>query len=80
MVFTVENDKKIYRVRALDMNILVVASVTKIVGDWAAFISVVNGVEHRKEFREVVDWGSKLDEDIAKHLFPQIASKYIWRR
>lgn len=78
-MFTVENDKKLYRIRALDMKILVVASVTKGVGDWSAYIGTVNGIDHRGEFLEVVDWGSKLDKGLAKHLFPDIALKYSWR-
>ena len=79
MVFTVETEKKLYRVRALDMNILVVASVTKGVGAWSAYIGTVFGVNHKVEFLEIVDWGSKVDEGLAKHLFPEIALKYTWR-
>lgn len=79
MVFVIENEKKIYKIRALDRRILVVASVTKGVGDWAAYIGVTYGEEHRVEFMKVVDYGSKIDKGLAKHLFPHFALKYIWR-
>jgi len=79
VVFVVENENKIYNIRVLDRRILVVASVTKRVGDWSAYIGVTYGEDHKAEFMKVISYGSKIDKALAKHLFPNLALKYIWR-
>ena len=78
-MFTVETEQKLYKIRPLDVRILVVASVTKGVGDWSAYIGIVEGESHRTEFMEVVSLGTKVEQNIAGALFPDIALKYMWR-
>ena len=58
----------IYR-RALHRCVLVVAN-TRIEGAWSAYCSNVPGMDHDKEMAEVLRTGSKLEESLARKLFP----------
>lgn len=78
-MFTVETKYKLYKIRALDMTVLVVASVTKGPNLWVAYIRGVPGINHNKEWKDVLDHGDKLPEKVAGLLFPDIALKYRWR-
>ena len=78
-MFTVETEQKLYIIRALDRTVLVVASVTKMVGDWSCYVRAVKGYNHEEEWKGVLDHGDKLDRRIASLLFPDIALKYSWR-
>lgn len=55
--------------RALDRRVLVVAR-TRVECAWSAYCSAVPGINHSKEFDEVIRYGSKLDESLARALFP----------
>lgn len=57
-----------------------VANVT--VGDWAAYVDVVPGEDHDKEFRQLLEKreSSKLSYEIAKIIFPYFDNKYAWRK
>lgn len=65
--------------RALSSRVLVVASVNQPVGDWAAYVDAVPGMNHDDEIFEVGRTGSKLRKDLAELLFPEIATNYQWR-
>ena len=54
---------------ALATHVLVVAN-SRIEGTWAAYIGVVPGVNHDREWQEVRKSGSKLDKHIALAMFP----------
>ncbi len=58
-----------YRTRALTARVLVVA-VTRITGEWAAYCDAVPGKRHEDEWQAVSDYGTKLDEAVARTLFP----------
>jgi len=58
------------RRRALNMRVLVAAR-TRIEFAWAAYIKDVPGVNHDDEVEEVLRHGSKLDERLARVLFPE---------
>lgn len=60
------------RHRALDMCVLVVAR-TRIECAWAAFVGAVDGLNHFDERDNILDHGAKLDEPIARILFPEFA-------
>jgi hypothetical protein len=70
---------KILITRALANRVLVVAVINDDIKDWAAFIDAVPGKDHEQEKIEVARVGNKLPYEIAKLIFPQIASKYQWR-
>jgi len=55
--------------KALDKNILAVAKVT---GEncWCAYVGIVAGKSHEREWRGVVLNGTKLEVDVALVLFP----------
>lgn len=55
--------------RALDRCVLAVAR-TRIEGAWAAYVSSVAGQNHRAEIADVLDRGARLDESIARAIFP----------
>ncbi len=57
------------RHRALHMNIIVAAR-TRIECAWAAYIGPVPGMNHDNEYQAVLDHGSKLDEAVARAIFP----------
>ena len=63
---------------ALDCRVLAVAS-EGYFGDWSAYIGAVAGLNHDKEWKDVLDHGAKLSEEVAKILFPDFAEKYTWR-
>jgi hypothetical protein len=64
---------------ALSRDVLAVASVNTLVGDWAAYIGAVAGKSFDEEKQKVADEGTKLSFELAKLLFPHIAKKYSWR-
>lgn len=70
---------KILVTRALSSKVLVVAVINKDIRDWAAYIDAVPGKSHEQEKAEVARVGNKLPFEIAKLLFPQIASEFQWR-
>ena len=57
------------RYRALSSRVLVVAT-TRIECSWAAYCDAVPGSVHRDEWQYVLDHGAKLDESVARALFP----------
>ena len=70
---------KILVTRALANKVLVVAVVDEDFRRWAAFIDAVPGVNHEQEKIEVAQYGNKIPYEIAKILFPHVASGYKWR-
>ena len=58
--------------RALSSKVLAVAR-TRVECAWAAYVDAVPGMNHRREMEPVLDNGAKLDEKIARILFPQFA-------
>ena len=65
--------------RALASKVLVIAVINDDIKDWAAFIDAVPGMDHEQEKIEVARVGNKLPFEIAKLIFPQIASEFQWR-
>lgn len=59
------------RYRALAGRVLVVAK-TRIEGAWAAYCDAVPGQNHDREHEEVLRHGSKLLEEWARPLFPEL--------
>lgn len=55
---------------ALASRVLAVAQ-TRIEGAWSAYIDAVPGMDHEQECQYVLDYGTKLDERIARAIFPQ---------
>jgi len=76
--FYKETDSHKYAIRALARKVLVVASVTKKVNEWRAYIDAVDGLSHENEWRKVAKSGTKIDHKIAKILFPDLDKKYLW--
>lgn len=62
--------KPLQRVRALAARVLAVAT-TRVVCQWAAYCDAVPGQRHEDEWERVLAYGSKLDEGIARALFPE---------
>jgi hypothetical protein len=60
----------IVRRRALAQRVLVVAR-TRIEGAWAAYCDAVDGRDHVAEQEGVLRMGAKLDESVARVLFPE---------
>lgn len=58
------------RTIALASRVLVVAQ-TRIVCEWAAYCDAVAGMDHRYEWHAVLSHGNKLDETVARALFPE---------
>ena len=63
----------------LDRRVLIVAKANPGVGDWAAYIGSVAGVDYEREYVEVARRGTKVSLWIAEGLFPGFATKYQWR-
>lgn len=57
---------------ALAPCVLAVAQ-TRIPGEWAAYIAAVPGRRHDMEYNHVLKYGTKLQEDVARALFPTFA-------
>lgn len=55
--------------RPLSSRVLVVA-VPRVECAWSAYIDAVPGMNHRREFAAVAETGAKLDEAMARILFP----------
>ena len=62
----------IIRYRALSSRVLVVA-VTRIECAWSAYCDAVPGMSHADEYQAVAAHGEKLDEKIARAIFPTFA-------
>lgn len=60
-------------------DVLVVASVNEIVGDWTAYIGAATEFDHKNAAERVWHHGEKIDERIADIIFPELAEKYYWR-
>lgn len=58
------------RRRALSMRVLVVAK-TRVECAWSAYCDAVPGLDHRLETDGVLDYGAKVDEAVARALFPE---------
>jgi hypothetical protein len=58
------------RARALSSRVLVVAR-TRVECAWNAYVDAVPGLDHRRERDAVLDHGAKLDETMARILFPE---------
>ena len=67
------------RCRVLDSKVIAVASATKAVGDWSAYIGAVPGRNHQEEWEKVAEEGSKLPYEVARVLFPSFDRAYTWR-
>lgn len=63
--------------RVLDNKVIAVAS-QGWVGDWAAYIGAVEGRDHEGEWFLVMEYGTKLPQDIAEALFPEFKMLH-WR-
>lgn len=61
--------KKHITYRALSAKVLVVAN-TRIECAWCAYCDAVEGYDHESELAEVLLHGTKIDERIARVLFP----------
>lgn len=59
--------------RALASKVLVVGR-TRAEGAWAAYIAAVPGANHDEEEAEAYNSGVKLPEDVARAVFPMLAS------
>ena len=68
---------KIITKRALSQRVLVVAVADD--HEWCAFCDAVPGDNHDVEAQAVVDRGDKLDEKLAKLLFPGLSNHRKWR-
>lgn len=66
---------------ALATKVVAFAIVNVSVGDWAAYIDAVPGIDHDKEFGQLLEkrMSAKLSHDIAKIIFPYFDDKYRWR-
>lgn len=74
-----DDEHKQISYKSLDSKVLVIASVTKCVKEWAAYIGAVPGEDHKKEWEQVYKRGTKIDKRIAAILFPYYAIEYNWR-
>lgn len=54
----------------LDREILVVASITYPPDLWKAHIGIVAGKNHKEEWQRVIDYGTSVNEKLARFLFP----------
>lgn len=64
--------------KALAMRVLVVAQ-TRVECAWAAYVDAVPGMNHASELHRVLSDGDKLDESIARALFPMFNEvPYAW--
>ncbi len=70
--------KKILGMVPLASRILTVAVKGDSGTDWAAYIGIIES-SHEREAPNVAREGTKLPSEIAKILFPGIASTYNWR-
>lgn len=68
--------KKI-RYRRLDSKVIAVA-VEGSVGDWAAYIGAVPGINHDEEWITVKEDGTKLPKTVAEAMFPEFKT-LTWR-
>jgi len=64
--------------KALDTRVIVVA-VQGAIGDWSAYIGAVQGDNHELEWIQVANEGSKLPRRLAEAVFPEWASKLVYR-
>jgi hypothetical protein len=68
---TTSNDwKRDVQVTALASKVLAVAA-TRIEGTWKAYVDAVPGMDHDKEWEEVLRQGCPLMEDWARGIFPR---------
>jgi hypothetical protein len=58
----------------LDRSILAVAT-ARPAGGWGAYIGIVPGRDHSKEYQSVLNTGTKLKKSVAVALFPELAEK-----
>ena len=63
--------KPLYSVHALSSKVLCVAK-TRIEGAWSAYCDAVPGIKHSDEYHGVLDYGTKLDERVARTIFPRL--------
>lgn len=77
-IFYKETDSHLYGIKALARKVLVVASVTKKINEWRAYIDAVEGLSHENEWRKVAKSGTIIDYKIAKILFPDYDNQFIW--
>jgi hypothetical protein len=61
--------KPTIRLHALAMRVLCVAS-TRLEGTWSAYVDAVPGENHQEEYDQVLRFGDKLPEQVARILFP----------
>lgn len=66
----VKNFVPLVRIRALSSRVLVIAK-TRVECAWTAYCDAVPGMRHEDETQQVLDYGAKLDEDVARALFPE---------
>lgn len=45
---------------------------------WTAYIDAIEGINHMEERDRVASNGTKLDEEVAKAVFPWKDGDYIW--
>ena len=65
----------------LASRVMTFAVANRSIGDWAAYIDVIPGENHDKEFDQLLEKreSTKLSYDIAKIIFPYYDGKYVWR-
>jgi len=50
---------------------IMVVSRTRVEGAWCAYIKSVAGTDHSKEWQQVAEQGVKLEERVARAIFPR---------
>ena len=64
---------------SIDLHIVMVASVTPDVGDFAVYWGATAGVNPDREWEEVVQFGIKVPEPVARYYWPHLFKWFRWR-
>ena len=73
------NPEKRITYRMLAHDVMVVAHVWPLVGDFRAYIGAVPGKDHDNEIEPVLAYGAKVPEAIARAVFPDSDALTYWR-
>lgn len=71
---TDELDSRLLRHRALDVKVLAVA-MRGFGRDFTVYVGPVPGKKHSEEWKLVARWGSKLSDEIARAIFPNLFNR-----
>ena len=77
MSFIKEFEGRKVEVKALDCKVLAIAIEWTNLKAWTAYINAVLGKDHEAEWEEAMHHGSRLDESVAKAIFPDWKAEYI---